>query len=353
LEPGLEAENPLDAWGTDRDFVARYAECLTAMLDDPAIALAAFFADVRDDYWYSAGVVDSVLATARRSAKPVFIASNSHMTLDARLARRVAEEDVPVIKGTRPALLAVRHVLAWRDARARAGEAIPEIDPVVLATWRDRLSTGETLSEVEGLRLLADCGVPALQPYPVASAEEAVAAAWEIGFPVALKTAEGHAHKSDIGGVRLGLADDAALRTAYAEMAQRLGPRAIVAPMAAPGVEIGVGALVDPSFGPLVMVSAGGTLIELLVDKAVALAPFGPAEARDLVAELRVARLLHGVRGAQPADIDALCLILARFSAVVAALADRLSEIDVNPVIAGPRGAVAVDALVVPRTLPS
>jgi len=352
LEPGLEPENPLDAWGTDRDYTARYAECLTALLDDPAIAAGAFFSDVRDDYWYSAGVVESVLLAAQRSAKPIFIASNSFMTVDARLARRIADADIPVVKSAREALLAVRHVFAWRDARGRAGEAAPEIEAAILAKWRDRLSTGETLSEVEGLQLLSDCGVPALRPQLVASAEEAAAAAWELGFPIALKTAEGHAHKSDVGGVRLGLADEAALRAAYAEMAKRLGPRAIVAPMAGPGVEIGLGALIDPSFGPLVMVSAGGTLIEILADKAVALAPFGPGEARELIAELRISRLLAGARGARPADMTALCAALSRFSAIVASLADRVAEIDVNPLIAGPQGVVAVDALIVPRSEP-
>jgi len=353
LEPGLEPENPLDAWGTDRDFVPRYAECLSALLDDPAVAVGAFFSDVRDDYWYSAGVVESVRQAANRSAKPVFIAANSLMTVDPRLARRIADEDIPVVKGTREALLAVRHALAWRDAQDRAHEVVPEIEPAVLSKWRDRLSSSDQMSEIEGLQLLADCGVPALRPYPVTSAEEAVAAAWEIGFPVALKTAEGHAHKSDVGGVRLELTDDAALRTAYAEMANRLGPRATVTPMAPAGIEIGLGALVDSSFGPLVMVSAGGTLIEILEDKAVAMAPFGPAEAHGLIAELRVARLLAGVRGARPADLEALCMVLSRFSAVVAALADTIAEIDVNPVIVGPLGAVAVDALIVLRTAPT
>jgi len=352
LEPGLEPENPLDAWGTDRDFIARYAECLSALLDDPAIAVGAFFSDVRDDYWHSAGVVESVRQAAGYSAKPIFIASNSFMTVDARLARRFADEGIPVIKGTREALLAVRHAFTWRDSRNRVRDAVPEIEPAVLAKWRNRLATGEELGEIESLRLLGDCGIPVLQPYLVAGAEEALAAAWELGFPVALKTAEGHAHKSDVGGVRLSLSDDAALRAAYAEMANRLGPRAIVAPMAEPGVEIGLGALVDPSFGPLVMVSAGGTLIEILMDKAVAMAPFGIAEARDLIAELRVARLLAGVRGARPADLEGLCLALCRFSALVAGLADCIAEIDVNPMIVGPQGAVAVDALIVPRTTP-
>lgn len=349
LEPGLVPENPLDAWGTDRDFVARYAECLSALVDDPAIALGGFFSDVRDDYWYSAGVVESVVQAAGRTSKPVFIASNSLMTIDARLARRIADEGIPVVKSTREALLAVRHALAWRDSQERPRETPPQLAPDVLAKWRDRLATGAPLNELDGLRLLADCGVPALQPHAVATAEEAVAAAWEIGFPVALKTAEGHAHKSDVGGVRLGLPDDTALRAAYVEMANRLGPRAIVAPMAAPGVEIGLGALIDPSFGALVMVSAGGTLIEILADKAVALAPFGPAEARALISELRIARLLAGARGAPPADLDALCTALSGFSALVAALAEQVTEIDVNPMIAGPQGAIAVDALIVPR----
>ncbi|HSD35227.1 MAG TPA: acetate--CoA ligase family protein, partial [Alphaproteobacteria bacterium] len=106
----------------------------------------------------------------------------------------------------------------------------------------------------------------------------------------------------------------------------------------------------DPQFGPFVMVAAGGSMIELIGDTAVALAPFGEAEADRLLSELRVAQLLEGWRGAPPADRRALSRAIARFSRLAADLAGGYAQIDVNPVIAGPGGALAVDALVSPRT---
>jgi acyl-CoA synthetase (NDP forming) len=178
---------------------------------------------------------------------------------------------------------------------------------------------------------------------------DALSDARGLRFPVALKTDEGHAHKSDVGGVVVGIPDLAALEAAYDAMAAKLGPRVIVMEMAPAGVEIGFGAIRDPAFGTVVMVSAGGVLIEVIDDKAVALAPFGFEEARRLICSLKVSKLLAGVRGRPPADSDALATALSRFSVMAADLGELISEIDVNPIIAGPAGAVAVDALVVPQ----
>ncbi len=116
--------------------------------------------------------------------------------------------------------------------------------------------------------------------------------------------------------------------------------------MAPRGSELVFGYLRDPDFGPVVMVGAGGTLIELLSDRVYALAPFGPHRARSLIDRLQLRGLLDGQRGAPPVDIDALSLALARFSVLCGALAPVMREMDVNPVIATPEGCLAVDALV-------
>ena len=185
-------------------------------------------------------------------------------------------------------------------------------------------------------------------------AQAVQSAAQAIGYPVALKTAApGIHHKSDVDGVRLGLAGKEALLAAYDELASHLGPKVTVEPMTPAGVELAFGGLVDPQFGPLVMVGAGGPLVELLFDRAFALAPFGEPEARLLLDRLRMRPLLDGVRGRPAADISALARALACFSWLVAALGDVLAEIDANPVIAGPAGAMAVDALVVGRAVGS
>jgi acyl-CoA synthetase (NDP forming) len=219
------------------------------------------------------------------------------------------------------------------------------------AKWQGRLTKGAPLEEIESLALMADYGVGVL-PHAIAESEAAaIAAARAVGFPVALKTAmSGILHKSDVGGVRLGLADEAAVAAAYRDLAARLGPRALVMAMAGKGVELSFGAVVDPQFGPLVIVGAGGVLIEMMKDRRFALPPFDQGEARRLLDGLALRPLLDGKRGQKAADIDALANSLAAFSVLVADLKGLIAEIDINPVLAGPSGVVALDALVVPAS---
>jgi hypothetical protein len=197
---------------------------------------------------------------------------------------------------------------------------------------------------------MAAYGLP-VQPHRIAeSAEAAAAAARDLGYPLALKTAvPGLLHKSDVGGVRLGLADAGSLGAAYEDLARRLGPRVLLMPMAGAGTELAFGAVADPQFGPLVMVGAGGVLIELLADRQFALPPLDAAAARRLLDRLALRPLLDGRRGRPPADLDALAAALARFSVIIADLGELLQEVDINPLLAGPEGCVALDALVVPK----
>ena len=170
-------------------------------------------------------------------------------------------------------------------------------------------------------------------------------AATRIGLPVVLKTAHpGVLHKTEKQGVHLGLRDDDAVRRAWRDLAARLGPRAIVASMLSAGVEIALGMVRDPQFGAMVSVGAGGVLIELLRDRAVALAPFGAATATRMIDKLAIRRLLEGHRGAPVVDVERLALAVSRFSVLAHDLADIVREIDVNPLVCG-RDIAAVDAL--------
>jgi acyl-CoA synthetase (NDP forming) len=268
------------------------------------------------------------------------------------LAIRAAGLGIPVIDGTRNALIAVKAAMAYRDFLARPAAAAPApVAKEVRAKWRARLAQGGALDETESLALLSDYGVP-VQPHAVVEGEAAVlAAAQKFGFPVVLKTAmPGILHKTDKGGVKLGLADAASLKAAYRDMETRLGPRVLIAPMAGPGVELALGMITDAQWGPLVLVGAGGTLIEVMADRAVALPPVDEAGARRMVDRLRLRPLLDGKRGAAPSDMASLARAVARLSALAADLGDLIGEIDVNPLRCGPQGAVALDALVVAKT---
>jgi acyl-CoA synthetase (NDP forming) len=351
LEHGLEPVNPLDAWGTGHDFIGIFADCFTAMLDDPDTALGVFFNDIRDDYYVHAGFAEAARQAFARTGKPVAYATNYTQVHHPESSVALTEQGIPVLDGTVPALKAVRHMMSYRDFLLRPADPPPVARPRL--DWRKRLRDSAPLSEIDSLELLSDYGLPTVRAQAADSRTAALDAARAIGFPVVVKTAmPGILHKTEHSGVRLGLADEAAVADAYADFAARLGPRVLVAGMAPAGVELALGLKVDPQFGPLVMVAAGGVLIEILSDIRHALAPFGPATARRLIDGLRMRPLLDGVRGAPPADLTRLAEVVSQFSVMAADLAGELVEVDVNPVIAGPDGAYVVDGLVIPRRRP-
>jgi acyl-CoA synthetase (NDP forming) len=348
LEPGLPAVNPLDAWGTGRDYEGIFADCMRILLDDPDTAALAFAVDLSGED-LEPGYVEVAREVYPKTEKPVAVLCNLAAAVAPAAAADLRTAGIPVLEGTATGLLALRHLLELRNARARP--PVRPAAPVPDETrnrWRDRLASPEPCSEVEALGLVADYGIDAVQAESASGLDEAVVAAERIGWPVALKTAEA-AHKSDIDGVRLGIQDGPTLERAYRVLADRLGPRVTVAGMAPPGVELALGVIRDPQFGPLVMVAAGGVLIEVLSDRRMALPPLDETRAHALIDGLAVRPLLDGPRGSPPADIDAVTSALVRLSALVLDLGDLIEAVDVNPLITGPHGCLAADALVFTR----
>ncbi|WP_300612552.1 acetate--CoA ligase family protein, partial [Trebonia sp.] len=215
--------------------------------------------------------------------------------------------------------------------------------------WVTRLHAGPA-GGAELFDLLRDYGIPAVRALPAATREAALAAAEAIGYPVAVKTDEpGIAHKSDVGGVRLGIASPAALREAYADLAARLGPRVVVSELAPPGPELIIGMARDQALGPLIVTGPGGVLANFSAERSVAPPPLTPAAAGALLGRLRVAEILAGVRGNPPCDVAAVVRAIVSFSVLACELGGALEAFDVNPLICGPAGVLAVDALAVTR----
>jgi len=241
----------------------------------------------------------------------------------------------------------VRNVFAHRDARARPPVQRPDVAPAVTRRWRQRLASPAPLAASESFQLLADYGIPVAPTLPAASLPEAITAAEWIGWPVVLKTAAvGVAHKSDAGGVRLGIVDAGMLAAAYAEMSRSLGPEVTVSAMVPPGPELALGIVRDPQFGPLVMAGAGGVLVELLADRVFGLPPLDETRAQDMLGRLKARRLLDGFRGTPASNVATVASAIVRLSALAADAGDLISGLDINPLIAGPSGCVAVDVLV-------
>ena len=190
-------------------------------------------------------------------------------------------------------------------------------------------------------QLLSAYGLPLVSECPVATVEEAVMAADQIGYPVVVKTAQAGVHKTESGSVAIDLRDSNAVRAA----ARRIGAPLLIQPMVRSGVEVLVGAVQDPVFGPLIALGPGGTLAELIGDAAFRLTPLTDYDAQELVRTGKAGRLLAGFRGAAPADGEALEDLLLRVSQLAEDLPE-LAELDLNPVFAGPSGCVIVDARV-------
>ncbi len=211
------------------------------------------------------------------------------------------------------------------------------------------------LNEVEAKQVLAEAGVPVVAAKLARTRDEAVAWARAAGFPVALKVVSPDiTHKSDVGGVKLNLADESAAGAAFDEImaaAKRAQPDAAidgvsVQKMAAPGTEVIVGVNADPQFGPVLMFGLGGVLVEVLEDVAFRIIPIEPRDARQMVREIKGFKLLQGYRGQPPADVAALESLLLKVSAFVDAHPE-VAELDLNPVFAYADGAVAVDARII------
>ncbi|UPK01047.1 acetate--CoA ligase family protein [Bradyrhizobium sp. 170] len=251
---------------------------------------------------------------------------------------------------------AVVAALARLQAAAKAPRdtsppAIAKASPLAADAFRHELGAK---------RALADAGIPVLAERLVSNADAAARAASEIGFPVVLKIASPDLpHKTEVGGVAIGLRSEAEVRQAHAEMLRRVAakaPRAvidgvIVAPMAQGLSELILGSRIDPVFGPIVMVGLGGIFAEIVQDTAVEMAPVSETRAMAMLTSLKAFAVLNGARGRHRADIEAAARTIAALSRFAVAHAETVSEIDINPLLlkAEGEGAVALDALLVSR----
>jgi len=241
-------------------------------------------------------------------------------------------------------------LFAYRDflLRGQSETAVP--DQKLVQRWQTRLCTGETLGELEALRMLSDFGLQTSSPQAAASEDAVIEAANNCTYPVVLKTTKpGLLHKSDHGGVIVGITDEEQLRQMYSLMRNHLGDDVLVAPVVDSGVEMILGLKRDPQFGPVIVLGFGGVLAETFADAQFALPPFNANHARRCLDRMRLRPLLDGVRSAPKVDIDAFCKMAEQFSVMAHALRDVLAEVDMNPVIVNEGGAVAVDAFLVGR----
>ncbi len=245
-----------------------------------------------------------------------------------------------------------RRALLSQDMAAQTDQAARDAARQYIRSF----APGATLTESEAKKLFDFYGIDGVPEVLCTSREQAMAAAKAMGFPVVAKVQAAEIrHKSDVGGVKLNLGDAASVGQAYDQILAAVGVLPLrediagisIQKMIPPGIEMIIGARQDPQFGPVVVFGFGGTLVEVLHDVAVGLAPISPAEVSHALDGLRLRPLLDGVRGNPPCDIGHFVGLVARVSELIADLCDDISEIDINPVILHANGGIAVDGLVV------
>lgn len=353
LPPFATPQNPLDTTGVVFADGQIYRDVLTTLAGDPSIGLIVATQDAPaalDDACAAEylGIASAVADYAADAPVPVIFMSNlssgHHPAVEGKLF------GVPVLRGTKSALTAIkgllelRQTVSWPGTSAVSGKALPP----------------GALTEREAKALLAAEGMPVPQEILVTSAEGAAQAASRLGFPVVMKIeSRDIPHKTEAGGVKLGIASEAEARQTYLDImdsARAYAPAAdlrgvSVQEMIRGSVEALVGVVRHEPFGFGLVVGIGGVLVELVKDGAFDLLPLDLARANALIGKTRLASLLSGYRGAPPADRQALAQLLVQLSDFVASYGDDIDAIDLNPVAVLPtgRGVRILDALIIPR----
>jgi acetate---CoA ligase (ADP-forming) len=346
LPAEASAQNPVDLLGSAN--ADAYERALPVVLADSGVdAVIVLFAPAAPAS--ADEVAEAVVRAAAGAEKPVLAVVMTPVGVPAAFARPgsgVAAFSYP--ESAARALGRAVERAAWLRRPAGVTRRPEGIDEAAARATLERAlgERREWLAPDEVWQLLSSYGLPVVAERTAATPAEAAAAALELGMPVAVKLAEAGAHKTERGGVRLGLQDAAAVEAAAAGM----GGPVIVQRMADPGVELLAGLVQDPVFGPLVAFGPGGVMAELIGQAGFRIAPITDVDAAELLSTGKAGRLVAGFRGAPAADAAALTDLLMRLSALAEDLPE-VTELDMNPVIAHEQGCTVVDcrARVAPR----
>jgi acyl-CoA synthetase (NDP forming) len=349
----LATSNPLDYWGV-ADFVAAYPRLLGALADDANIDIVVGVADPTHYPTGSEGGLERVLGNASdlaaRSPKLITLMTETDGAAPADAVERMLEQDVLLLSGFAEGFRALERLVTWSREQPPPAHAI-ELDAGAIERYLDQFGT-EPISGAAALELLRLAGIPVVATATARSVDEAVAAAERLGYPVVVKIGDaGVAHKTEANGVVLNIGHAARAGQAARDILGTGATTLLVQTQVENGLELIVGLQRDPTLGTFVLVGQGGIWTEVLNDVAIRPVELRQGEAGDMLRELRSYRLLEGARGASPVDLRALEEVVHRLDELGRIAGARLEAIDINPLFASPRGVVAVDALVVPRSV--
>ena len=355
--PGyLRVSNPVDSGGAPSGD-ERGKPILDAILSDPGVA--ALICPITGAGSMANRLAKDLVVKAEEHGKPVFVVWGSPVGTEVAYTDILLPSPLPVFRSFANCVTAVKAYFDYHDFAARYRSPWPNVPTVESATTADLrplLQPGSALSERMSKQVLTAYGIRVTRDVLATTATEAVAAAADFDAPAVLKLCSPDLlHKSDLGLVRLALRSSDDVRTAYDELLARtreVAPRArvegvLVSPFVNCGIAMVVGVSSDPLFGPVVMLGLGGVHVEVLGDVTHRVPPFDEHEAARMLTELRARALLDGVRGRPAVNRDAVVDVLMKVQRLAFDLAGTVSELDINPLVVGPEGAVALDALVV------
>ena len=356
LPPFGSARNPVDITAAAVSQPEMLGKCLRALVADPKVHMIAVAMGFMP---HMAPIVAKDLIEIYRSTdKPIvlttYVFNPSEAVTGAIDSIRAA--GIPVLSDHLHAIQALKN-LAWYSVKAAGG--VKKANPVRIKPDGKSISllrSADALSETDAKKVLASYGIPVTREFLAPSAQSAVKAARQIGYPVALKIVSPQIrHKTEIGGVKLNLGSDREVRAAFRELvfaAKKQSPGAeirgvLVQEMVGQGIEVIIGATKDPVFGQVMMFGLGGIFVEALKDVSFRIAPLTRTDAEEMVREIRGNAVLQGMRGQPPADLDALVDTILKVSRLLTDHGDVIRELDINPLLVSPRGAVVVDALMI------
>jgi acyl-CoA synthetase (NDP forming) len=363
IPPYLRVSNPVDNGGAPvRDW--RGPKIIETMIADPNVDLllcpiTGALPSMGDK------LCEDLVAAAGTTDKPLFVVWGSPVGDENAYREVLLKSSVPTFRTFTNAVMAAKayfdHHRFVSGYTSRFARPVQQASPAAAQASRlirpkgKKLASGTTLSEQDSKALLSAYGIPVPKERVVTSAAEAAKAAKRIGFPVVMKIVSADIlHKSDLGLVEVGVRDEEEARRLYKRLtatAKKAAPKAsvdgvLVAEMVH-GIETVVGVAQDDLFGPVVMFGLGGVFIEVLKDVTFRVPPFTKGDAAAMLNELAGAAMLNGVRGHPAADRDALVDALMKIQHLAVDLSTDVAELDINPLLAGPEGVVAADALVV------
>jgi len=352
--------NPLDAWGNG-DYATNFPHAFKVLDRTPSADVIVFCGDSSDGQPMgrterTLAYTNILLEAAQASSKPHYVMNTRPGLMLRAQVDLLRKHGIPMIGGSRQGLGAIDKLARYLEPPP--AHRAPEASGPSVARYL-RGATRRAINEFDAKRLLAEHGIAVTKETLVASSSEAVEAARAIGFPVVLKAvSDDIPHKSEYGLVLIDLRDEAAVTAAWRMLHERLAkvPGApklagvLVQQMVGGGIEVFAGVSHDPDFGHALAFGIGGVAIEIMRDFALRLLPLRVGDAEAMIAETKAAKLLRGIRGAPPADIDGLSRCLYALADLAYADRDLIAEIDLNPIKVLPhgQGCVVVDALIAP-----